>query len=440
MRSKGLGLLYFLIGLGMATKVNIIGFVGISQIFFFLAAPILYMRNYGAMKRDGFHTLTNLSLVAFVGCLVSSLYNHTQFALMARGLALCYTWFSSIVVFYYLIKRDASGLKWLFVGLALSQIITIWGFRTGVETSAMLANGEEVIKDRESWFMVHFGGMFTLPLYAFFMHTPIALSWGICCFPAVWTMVRTSSGRSAVLTLIVTSVLILFVGRSPLRMRKLKQKFVLIMIVTLSCGLAFASLYKYLGSHGLLNEKANDKYQIQMAKKKSGVLGSLMAGRSEFFVGTFAALENPIFGCGPWPLDKKGYYQDFLVKYGNAEDIDRYFKYIEWRNQFGEAYSLIPTHSGIVCGWIYNGILGLPYYIYLFWLMFTVLRKHLDAVPQWFGYFAFIIPGELWNIFFSPPGNDISPLMAMLLYALAIGRRKLQLPRKMQVEAMKHVK
>lgn len=439
MNSRSLSIVYFLIGLGTATKVHLIGFIGISQIVLFAITPFLFMKSYSEMRRDGFMTFVNLSILCFIGCIISSVYNQTQISLALRGLALVYTRIVSVVVFYYLMKRDLAGLKWFFVGLAISQVVTIWGFREGNEAFAQMKVGEAFLQNRELFFMQHFGGLFTIPMYAFYLQTPVLISLGLCCLPGIRTFLVSSTGRGSVLLLAMTIGMTLFAGRSVRRMQKVKRYFILLMSSVLLGGLAFASLYKYLGQAGMLNEEAQVKYERQMRNANAGIIGKIMAGRAEFFIALFAIADSPIFGFGPWPEDKNDYTMQFLAKYGAWEDVQKWAELEHYRASLGLPRN-IPLHSEICSSWVYNSILGLPVYLYLLWLILRVVRHHLSAVPQWYGYYAMYIPGVLWGIFFSPPGSSIDPFVAMLLFSVAIGRGKIKLPKKMYIEVMRHAK
>lgn len=438
-KQRSLTLWYFLLGLGSATKVHLVGYIAISQIFMLMIAPLYFLQDMNARKRDGFSLLVTFSLLAVVGCVVSSVYNHTQFSLAARGFAISYTTFASIVVFYHMMKRDLEGVKWFFLGAAISSLITIFAFRGGAEAVEVQRRGLESVRESGLYVMAHFGPILTLPLKCFYFQTPTLIAVLLYAFAPLRTMAFSSTGRSAVLLLLMSLFMLLYVNKHVSRMRMISRYLVTFVVVLLVIGMGFASLYKYMAQRGALNEEAQRKYESQMEHAKSGILGKLMAGRIEFFVGLNAALDNPIFGCGPWPLDHKGYYREFVTKYGTDEDIARYLEAEYHIRKYGGGVGVIPAHSQIVCSWLYNGILGLPPFIYLIILLIKFMRRHFDAVPQWYGYFAISIPALLWNMFFSPPGGVIGPFAVMLLFAIRIGEGRLVLPEKMYWEAVCHV-
>ena len=159
-----------------------------------------------------------------------------------------------------------------------------------------------------------------------------------------------------------------------------------------------------------------------------------MAGRSEFFVAMTAILDNPIFGFGPQAEDKMGYRENFIRKYGDAEDFDRYLFFLR---QHPDKRRGIPQHSYLTMFWGYAGIIGLIFWIYIFSLIFKFFRRYAHAIPQWYGYFALSIPSFVWGIFFSPYNQRmVEPLLIVcILLARAVALGKLRLPFEMEVDA-----
>ena len=83
-------------------------------------------------------------------------------------------------------------------------------------------------------------------------------------------------------------------------------------------------------------------------------------------------------------------------------------------------YRLLPAHSAIIGWWLWYGILALPIWIYILYLMYDTIRRHITAVPAFFGFFATMLPSYLWGIFFSPFGGRMP--WAFLITMLLINR------------------
>ena len=196
--------------------------------------------------------------------------------------------------------------------------------------------------------------------------------------------------------------------------------------------------YKFFALNGYLGEHARNKY-IGQTKQGDSILHLLMAGRSEFFVGMRAVIDTPIFGFGVNAEDKKGYWGDFIAKYGDYDDYQSYLKAIA-RNERMGFRPRIPVHSHIVDFWGRSGLPGLIFSIYLLWLVYVFFKRYAAAIPQWYGFFACTIPSLMWGFFFSPYGHGAGrPLLfTCLLIAKAVGDRKLMLPRDFELEARRH--
>ena len=194
----------------------------------------------------------------------------------------------------------------------------------------------------------------------------------------------------------------------------MKKKIILVAIVLMgAAGLGLKAAYKKLAIGGVLGEEEARKYE-QQTSKGSGFISMLVAGRVATFVGLYAALDAPILGHGTHPLDTNGYWNEFVLRYGDDADRAQYESYVA--NSAG-MLTLIPDHSHIVAFWLWHGICGLIFWVYAIILIFNTLRKRIYAVPWLVGYFAISIPAFLWNVFFSPFGMrvDESALFIMCL-------------------------
>lgn len=178
---------------------------------------------------------------------------------------------------------------------------------------------------------------------------------------------------------------------------------------------------------------ARIKYE-QQTKNGTSVVQVLIRGRAEAFCGLYAALDNPIWGFGPWAEDKNEYWARFLEKFGSQEDAVEYYKYKLYEAQKGRSLvGMLPCHSMIMQFWVWYGIFGLLYWLYVLWAFFRYFRRELDTVPQWFGYLAGGMPAILWNVFFSPFGNRVmyTTFVVAILMVHAIRKGSVRLPASM---------
>ena len=68
--------LLFLIGLGSLTQIKVGFSIGISEIFVYLAAPFLFIKNVATLKRDGMMTLLLLGMLVNIMNVVSGIANN----------------------------------------------------------------------------------------------------------------------------------------------------------------------------------------------------------------------------------------------------------------------------------------------------------------------------------------------------------------------------
>ena len=120
-------LLWFLVGLG--TEVQIVASLSFTELFALVMAPFLFVKYRFGMKRDGVMPFFVLALCVFFGCVVACFVNQTGFDYALRGYAVTSIIPCSIVVSYWLIRRDANGFKWFLFGAACSMILCTFVFQ-----------------------------------------------------------------------------------------------------------------------------------------------------------------------------------------------------------------------------------------------------------------------------------------------------------------------
>lgn len=443
MKSRSSKFLFFLIGLGALTQIRIGGSIGISELVFFVVAPFIFINDISVLRRDGFMPVISLAIMAMVGCFVSCIVNGSPFPNAIRGLAECYSIFAAIVVYHRLLRNNIDCYKWVLLGFASSEIVNIFAFHKG--TDVFFAGGvgadEKIIRERimagPLFWMQKIGAFLTLPVTGWYLSTPFCYCVIAPLIMSAFTLATTSSGRSAFLISLL-GVVIIFIGGKKLSKMRLIQKHILASIFGLMIfAFAVKSGYKFLAENGYLNEKARQKYEDQ-TKGGTGLISMIVGGRSVVFASLYACLERPIWGYGPWAVDSDGLYAEFLYKYGNEEEYKEYEANYAYSMQIGKP-SLIPGHSHIFGFWVSYGILALPFWVYVYFLIFRHLRKNMAVIPQLYGYFALAIAGNLWHILFSPYGSRMGvPLMIVLmLFADAVRKGQVLLPTEMQMEIMK---
>ena len=443
---KNLTFVLFLLGLFSMTQIRIIGAIGIAEIPIYILAPYLFLVDYQSLKNDGFLPIIWLALLTCVCACISSCINHTYIAEAIKGFATPYSIFAVMVVLHRLLRKDLSGYKWILLGAAFSQILNIFIFQQSAEMSAFSegATGFEAgrrIAETSTIFWTSrirpfidafVGGWYTqMPL-------PISILL-IACF-AIFSAVSTTSGRSMAAVTIIGLGLLFIGGKSRRRMLFFKRQFYFFVILSILGIVVLSEGYRLSALNGLLGEKAKMKYESQMQERK-GVIGILKGGRGEVFIGLTACLDKPFFGHGPWPIDDNDYIKRYVEKYGTPTEWEGFFNHERYLASIGyRRYHMIPAHSHLIAFWLYYGIIGLVFWIYVLYLIVIYFKRYVDVVPQWFGYLAVSVSAFAWNVFFSPYGGRIvTPLMiCLILFTRAIAKGRISLPVAMQIEASKY--
>ena len=278
-----------------------------------------------------------------------------------------------------------------------------------------------------------------LPSKGWYLQTPTFVSVIAPLFMAGFAMLTTVSGRSAALGAIGFAAIVLIGGKTRRSIHKISRHFGLVVF----CGIVLIGVvyvgYKVSASQGLLGAKAQAKYEQQSHGGEGGIGRLLLGGRMDSFVGFLACRDKPIVGWGPWPVDTNGYTEEFLSRFGTYEDVITLQKANESARLYGYRTGLIQCHAYITEFWVWYGIFGLLFWVYVIFVMLRYLKEDVAAVPQWFAWLACSIPGMFWGIFFSPFADRFGvPLFVVAcLMARSVRKGLVQLPLEMIVEIEK---
>lgn len=433
MRRKTAAWCGFLIGLGSKTQIFLFGCIGISELVLFLIAPFVLLRKLNELKRDGFLPVLSLFILAMVGCLISSRYNHAQFVATYKTFAQVYATFAAVIVFHSLLKSNVQSVGLYVLGYAISSIITIWAFhpRADIEIGYLGMQTSEDMMGSVMFWIKKVRELAVVPVCLWYFKTPLAYSVSMPIAYSIYAMLASSSGRSMALSTMGASALTFLGRKSRTRMRKISKNLWVILLVLFGMLFVFRASYKAAALGGILGEEARNKYVAQTSQG-DGFLKILMSGRKEFFISLGACLDHPIIGLGPNPVDKDGYVYNYLQKYGTRSEFFYY------KNEIHPFFRLpIPCHSYITSFWLWFGVFGLTFWIYVAWMAFRYFRYNVSAVPQLFGFFSLFIPTLLWDMFFSPYGWRLNNglIIAALVFVDSVSRGRILLPFETETEA-----
>lgn len=415
-------LAWFLFGLG--SQLQIVASLSFTELFVFIAAPFLFFSESVHMKRNGMMAFFGLSILVVLGCVVACIANDTHSIFVLRGMAVTCLLPCTIIVGHWMLRRDLGGFKWMIVGSAISSVLCTFVFQRAVEV-AMLAGGDrgegaiEAIISGPIYWIGRLNAILGAIPKGWYLQCPIFVSVGIPLFIAGFAMLTSASGRAAALTAISSAALIFIGGKKRETIkRRLCNKLAFwfgCAIVGISC---LHALYRISATQGWLGEEALKKYEMQTQGDDS-IKKLLLGGRMESFCGILACFDKPIVGFGPWAMDSRGYVDEFLARYGTSDDYDSYVKAQERNLKKGGGFKMIPCHAYITEFWLWYGIFGLIFWLYVIFVFIRYLKQDCWAVPQWYMWLAAGIPGYFWGIFFSPWANRVGGIFFVVACLMA---------------------
>lgn len=432
-------LAWFLFGLG--SQLQIVASMSFTELFVFIAAPCWFLSERQYLKQNGVMTFFILSVAVFCACIISCVVNETPRLFALRGLAVTILLPCTIVVGHRMLRINMNGIKWMLVGVAISNILSIFVFQKSVEVY-MYGGGEfgegavsGIISNPLFW-ISRMGSFLMLIPQGWYLQCPLFISVVVPIFLSFFSLFTSSSGRSAALVSVFSAVIILACGKAQRKMFLMGKHILFLCIILGLCLLCFKFVYSKVASEGLLNEAATEKY-LRQTKEGSGIFQLIMSGRMESFCGLIACIDRPIIGFGPWAEDKWGYIGEYLNRFGSQEDYDNYENVLRYEAKNGiVGLRLIPGHSHITMFWLWYGICGLIFWLYVIFVLIRYIKEDAWAVPQWFMWLAAAVPGYLWHIAFSPFGNRVGTIMFILacLMVRAVRKGTQQLPYEMILE------
>ena len=425
---KKLSFLWFVLGLG--SQLQVFFSLSMSEILVLIMAPFLLFSEISHMRRTKVISFFWMAVLLFCGCVVSLIVNHAEFYRVIRGVSITGIILCSTVVGHYMLRTCPQGLKWFFVGSMLSGFICIFAFQRSVEVT--IAGGTDVdsIMSGPLFWIQRLSYILLTPMIAFYLKIPLAYSVCVPVFMTGFSILYSAGGRAAALSFLGSAAIVLIGRKKRKSMSALGRHFMLIFCCAVVGIFVVKAAYQWAALNNYLGEKARTKYEDQ-TKGGSGIIKLLIGGRLDSFVGLLAVADSPIFGKGYWAPDTDRYYETFLSKYGNAEDYEKYIMSQAFYAKKGiYREKMISCHSHITSFWLWYGLPGLLFIIYVIYTIFRFVRHDASAIPQWFFWLAASVPGELWHIFFSPFDARIGlPLMVIgMLMARAVRIGRYQLP------------
>lgn len=394
-------LTYLWLLLGIGSKLQLVASLSITELIVLASAPFIFIKNYQQMKRDGVMLFFVLSLLVIVGCIVASIANHTPTMFVLRGLAVTCIVACAIVFSHWILRKDPSGFKWYILMIPISAILSTFFLKQSVEVAMLGESSKEIMSGPIFW-ISRLQHLALAPTKGWYLQTP----WFVNVFAplamAGFAVMTSISGRSAMLSAVGFAALIIIGGKSRRSMSRISRHFGWICLIGVMLISLIYIAYKTSARLGWLGEEARQKYERQTSGGAGGIGRLILGGRGESFIGLLACRDKPIIGWGPWAVDKNGYAEEFITKYGTMEDVVAMISLVEWQKKHGITTGMLSCHAYITEFWAWYGIWGLVFWLYIIFVLLRYLKQDVAAVPQWYAWLTCSIPGVFWGIFFSP--------------------------------------
>ena len=430
---KKLTFLWLLLGLG--SKLQLVASLSITELIVLAAAPFIFIKDYQQMKRDGVMPLFVLSLLVILGCIVASFANHTPPMYVLRGLAVTCIVACAIIFSHWILRRDPGGFKWFVIAMPLSVLISTFYFKASVEVSMLGESSEEIMSGPIYW-ISRLGPFVMAPTKGWYLQVPFIVNVLAPFFMASFAILTSTSGRSSSLALIVFAAMVIIGGRTTRSINRIAKHFWAFSIGGVIFIFMLYGAYKLAASQGWIGEDARKKYEVQTDGGSGGIGRLILGGRGGSFIGLLACRDKPIVGWGPWAMDEKGYSEEFIRRFGTRKDIEDLRNLNEWKKKFGAPTQMIGCHSYLTEFWLWYGIWGLVFWLYVMFVLLRYLRQDVAAVPHWYAWLACSVPGVFWGIFFSPFSArfDTAMFVVACLMARSVRTGRFQLPMEMVKE------
>lgn len=380
----------FVVALSTSFSVRVVGDLPVSEILLIPMVPVLVLFS---KRRRGNPLLRNLYIllgVWLVGQILTDLYRQTPAADWMRG--------DAAIIFFSL---DITGLFFLLSENSRRKIVFVIGYVLGTFLVTRFAPSRSA--QGEPWKFGYAGGTILLVvlLSCFFYRYHRYLVVGFL-YAGIILVNLVQNYRSPILNLLVSLVLVIpiipeRVGRLRLLPRRGSVMRVAVLAGTVMLGGWVASTLVHLAtSAGYVTEDM----QAKNAEQASAKGGMLLSGRPEILVSSRAVMDSPIIGHGSWAKDHRyeEMLSDMMVEQGlkaNLEDVER------------GSQGLIPSHSHIMGAWVWAGILGAIFWVYLYWQVVRSIVRVTILRPPLAPLYAYFLVEYSWDILFSPFGSTL---------------------------------
>jgi hypothetical protein len=402
-------LLVFIIGLCTYLQVRVIGTFGIAELIAIVFFP--FIMPFSALKIKQLKKLIKYLVLGIFGLFISNLVNEVSLNNSLKGIFSLVIFLIDIFFAFWMFKDNYKRILVFMVGYALSNIIAFVFFPTSsLQAMIDMAGGENVEELLGVWYVYFIQPTMLIVCSILYYKGKKKLAILIILSFALYALFNSS--RNIFLVWSLTALLLILLRKitNKNKLTKIKnlKRLAPIMVGIILIGLfGIKTSYEDLASNGTLGDHAQKKYLKQ--KYESGDLG-LLSARIEFIVGLVAIVENPVIGYGSYPMDKTNL----------KERVYRYFNITSNVGTFEPGGERLSAHSHILNSYIYQGFLGVFFWIYAFALILRFIRRYLFYEPKMLAFFLLMVLSWLWDYFFSPFAFRLQEASLLVVVILVI--------------------
>ena len=368
--------------------VPIFGNFFVSE-FIFLALFLRGILN-GDLKASGKYLKPSVRfmLIAAAGEIIADIWHGSSIVLALKGFSLIFFTLVNLCALVLITQLNSTKVRIGILGFAASGLAAFI-FQPGTYARS------------DIW---KFGIGYPLTLFVFcLLSLPVfkyRKSWSVTII-IIFSLISLYLGARS---LALLTFLAIFFNEKTHESKKLqKPRNLAIPILLLLSILIFANIYGNLAKNGNLGVKAQEKYSTQTSSGENIVLVS----RSEILIAGRAIVESPLMVYGSYSAmssELRNKVFNFLADYNVSYDSGPLLR------NYGDR---IPVHSMLLQWWLWFGILGLLFPLYLLLLLYKSLTGIKGPIV-----FSYLALSGVWNVLFSPYGEGYRILVPLSIIAV----------------------
>lgn len=217
---------------------------------------------------------------------------------------------------------------------------------------------------------------------------------------ALWTLFNQS--RLIFLTVTLANSILVYSNK----LKADKQKSVVCKFRAHSLRLIVLILLSFTVVDGIYEKGANDGYFGESVREKylmqKNTNMGLASGRHDFFMSAALVFQNPVLGYGSYAEDKNGFREDFLWRHGMDLSVS-------------QDSNMLPGHSYLLGAWVYAGLLGALFFIFVLKIVFKTLKYgNFLYDTRMSAMYLYVTILYVWNILFSPFADRMNFLFIVI--------------------------